>query len=123
MIRLLRDFRLIPVVLVAISALFVLKSSGLIFDGGYTLDDLAQRRRWRHHRHGSAAPEAAPAAPADHGAAAAAAAGAAILGAADVQLSRTSPARSREPPRPSRSRKAKAKPNAQGAAADARPGR
>jgi len=35
--RLLRDFRLIPVVLVAISALFVLKSTGLIFNGGYTL--------------------------------------------------------------------------------------
>ncbi|MPZ39187.1 MAG: flagellar protein FlbB [Rhizobiales bacterium] len=37
MTRLLRDFRLIPVVLVAISALFVLKSTGLIFNGGYTL--------------------------------------------------------------------------------------
>jgi flagellar motility protein MotE (MotC chaperone) len=35
--RLIRDFRLIPVVLVAISALFVLKSAGLIFNGGYTL--------------------------------------------------------------------------------------
>ena len=35
--RLIRDFRLIPVVLVAISALFVLKSTGLIFNGGYTL--------------------------------------------------------------------------------------
>ena len=31
--RLIRDFRLIPVVLVAISALFVLKSTGLIFNG------------------------------------------------------------------------------------------
>ena len=37
MTRLLRDFRIIPVVLVAISALFVLKSTGLIFNGGYTL--------------------------------------------------------------------------------------
>ncbi len=36
--RLIRDFRLIPVVLVAISALFVLKSTGLIFNGGYTLN-------------------------------------------------------------------------------------
>ena len=38
MTRLLRDFRLIPVVLIAISALFVLKSAGLIFNGGYTLN-------------------------------------------------------------------------------------
>jgi flagellar motility protein MotE (MotC chaperone) len=37
MTRLIRDFRIIPVVLVAISALFVLKSTGLIFNGGYTL--------------------------------------------------------------------------------------
>ncbi|MBX9778020.1 MAG: flagellar protein FlbB [Xanthobacteraceae bacterium] len=35
--RLLRDFRIIPVVLVATTALFVLKSTGLIFNGGYTL--------------------------------------------------------------------------------------
>jgi flagellar motility protein MotE (MotC chaperone) len=35
--RLLRDFRIIPVVLIAISALFLLKSVGLIFNGGYTL--------------------------------------------------------------------------------------
>lgn len=35
--RFIRDFRIIPVVLVAISALFVLKSTGLIFNGGYTL--------------------------------------------------------------------------------------
>ena len=40
MTRLLRDFRIIPVVLIAISALFVLKSFGLVFDGGYTLVDL-----------------------------------------------------------------------------------
>jgi flagellar motility protein MotE (MotC chaperone) len=37
MTRLLRDFRIIPIVLVAISALFVLKSAGLIFNDGYTL--------------------------------------------------------------------------------------
>ena len=37
--RLLRDFRLIPVVLIAISALFVLKAAGLIFNGGYTLNN------------------------------------------------------------------------------------
>ena len=37
MTRLLRDFRIIPVLLIAVSALFVLKSLGLVFDGGYTL--------------------------------------------------------------------------------------
>jgi len=37
MTRLIRDFRIIPIVLVAISALFILKSAGLIFNGGYTL--------------------------------------------------------------------------------------
>jgi len=37
MTRLIRDFRIIPVVLVAIAALLVLKSTGLIFNGGYTL--------------------------------------------------------------------------------------
>jgi flagellar motility protein MotE (MotC chaperone) len=37
MTRLLRDFRIIPVVLVAISTLFVLKAAGLIFHGGYVL--------------------------------------------------------------------------------------
>lgn len=37
MTRLIRDFRIIPIVLVAISALFVLKLTGLIFNGGYTL--------------------------------------------------------------------------------------
>src|SRR5262245_54921341 len=37
MTRLIRDFRIIPVVLVAISALFILKSTGLLFNGGYTL--------------------------------------------------------------------------------------
>ncbi len=40
MIRLLRDFRLIPIVLVAAIALFVLKALGLVFDGGYTLAQL-----------------------------------------------------------------------------------
>jgi flagellar motility protein MotE (MotC chaperone) len=37
MTRLLREFRLVPVVLVAIGCLFVLKTVGLIADGGYTL--------------------------------------------------------------------------------------
>lgn len=37
MIRLVRDFRLLPVVLFAAAALLVLKSLGLVFDGGYIL--------------------------------------------------------------------------------------
>src|SRR5215510_9802999 len=37
MIRRLRDIRLIPIVLIAITALFALKAFGLILDGGYTL--------------------------------------------------------------------------------------
>jgi flagellar motility protein MotE (MotC chaperone) len=41
--RKLGDIRLIPIVLVAIIALFALKTFGLIFDGGYTLTELAQR--------------------------------------------------------------------------------
>ena len=44
MIRFARDFRLIPIVLVATISLFALKVSGLVFDGGYTLAErLAQR--------------------------------------------------------------------------------
>jgi flagellar motility protein MotE (MotC chaperone) len=39
MTRIWRDIRLIPVVLVATGSLFVLKVSGLVFDGGYTLAD------------------------------------------------------------------------------------
>ena len=35
--KLLRDIRLVPIVLLAIGALFVLKTMGLFFDGGYTL--------------------------------------------------------------------------------------
>ena len=42
MIRLIRDFRIVPIVLVAITALFVLKSLGLVFDGAYTLTDLVR---------------------------------------------------------------------------------
>jgi hypothetical protein len=37
MTRLLRDVRVIPIVLIAISALFVLKATGLILNGSYTL--------------------------------------------------------------------------------------
>ena len=37
MIRLVRDFRLVPVVLLAASSLFVLKLYGIVADGGYTL--------------------------------------------------------------------------------------
>jgi len=38
MMRLIRDFRLIPVVLIATVSLFVLKSLGLVFGGGYLFD-------------------------------------------------------------------------------------
>src|SRR5215470_2708408 len=44
MIRRLRDIRLIPIVLIAITALFALKAFGLIFDGGYTLTQSALRQ-------------------------------------------------------------------------------
>jgi flagellar motility protein MotE (MotC chaperone) len=43
MTRLLRDVRLVPIVLVAIICLFALKIVGLVFDGGYTLSELAAR--------------------------------------------------------------------------------
>jgi flagellar motility protein MotE (MotC chaperone) len=39
MTRFKRDFRLIPLVLVATISLFALKVSGLVFDGGYTLGE------------------------------------------------------------------------------------
>lgn len=42
MIRLARDFRLIPIVLIATISLFALKVSGLIFDGGYTFAERMQ---------------------------------------------------------------------------------
>lgn len=44
MIRFARDFRLIPLVLLATTSLFVLKVSGLVFDGGYTLAERLQGR-------------------------------------------------------------------------------
>lgn len=44
MIRLARDFRLIPIVLLATISLFALKVSGLVFDGGYTLAERMQGR-------------------------------------------------------------------------------
>jgi flagellar motility protein MotE (MotC chaperone) len=37
MIKSLREFRLIPIVLIAVGCLFALKSLGLVLDGGYTL--------------------------------------------------------------------------------------
>ena len=43
MMRRLSDIRLIPIVLVAIIALFLLKAFGLIFEGGYTLAELSPR--------------------------------------------------------------------------------
>jgi flagellar motility protein MotE (MotC chaperone) len=42
MIRVARDFRLIPIVLLATVCLFALKVSGLVFDGGYTLGERMQ---------------------------------------------------------------------------------
>jgi flagellar motility protein MotE (MotC chaperone) len=42
--RILRDVRLIPIVLLATVCLFALKVSGLVFDGGYTLADRLQAR-------------------------------------------------------------------------------
>ncbi len=44
MIRFAREFRLIPVVLLATISLFALKVSGLVFDGGYTLAERLQGR-------------------------------------------------------------------------------
>ena len=44
MIRWARDFRLIPIVLLAMVSLFALKVSGLVFDGGYTLAERLQQR-------------------------------------------------------------------------------
>jgi flagellar motility protein MotE (MotC chaperone) len=44
MIRIARDFRLIPIVLLATIALFALKVSGLMFDGGYTLAERLENR-------------------------------------------------------------------------------
>ena len=43
MIRFFRDFRLVPVVLIATICLFALKALGIWFDGGYTLGKLANR--------------------------------------------------------------------------------
>ena len=37
MTKWLRDFRLVPIVLIAVGCLFALKAMGLVFDGGYTL--------------------------------------------------------------------------------------
>jgi flagellar motility protein MotE (MotC chaperone) len=44
MSRVLRDVRLIPIVLLATVSLFALKVSGLVFDGGYTLGERLQGR-------------------------------------------------------------------------------
>jgi flagellar motility protein MotE (MotC chaperone) len=44
LIRLLRDLRLVPIVLVAAIALFALKALGLVLDGGYLFDNLAEQR-------------------------------------------------------------------------------
>jgi flagellar motility protein MotE (MotC chaperone) len=44
MIRIARDFRLIPIVLLATMSLFALKVSGLVFDGGYTFAERMENR-------------------------------------------------------------------------------
>jgi flagellar motility protein MotE (MotC chaperone) len=44
MIRLARDFRLVPIVLLATISLLALKVSGLVFDGGYTLAERLESR-------------------------------------------------------------------------------
>src|SRR5258708_2176591 len=46
MIQLVREFRIVPVVLIAVSCLFVLKVAGLVLDGGYTFaNNAADGRR------------------------------------------------------------------------------
>ncbi len=40
-LRLLRDVRLVPIVLIATIALFALKALGLVLDGGYLFDNAA----------------------------------------------------------------------------------
>ncbi len=51
MIRFARDFRLIPIVLLATVCLFALKVSGLVFDGGYTLAERLQNRQPQDRDH------------------------------------------------------------------------
>jgi flagellar motility protein MotE (MotC chaperone) len=66
MTSLLRDFRLIPIVLMAIICLFVLKTFGLVFDGGYTLGEAATRNAEDREATGSiSAPRRIEAAPAE----------------------------------------------------------
>src|SRR5712692_2853043 len=43
MMRLVRDIRLVPIVLFATISLFALKTIGLLIDGHYTLDEVAGR--------------------------------------------------------------------------------
>jgi len=44
LVRLLRELRLVPIVLIATIALFALKTLGLVLDGGYLFDGLTQQR-------------------------------------------------------------------------------
>jgi flagellar motility protein MotE (MotC chaperone) len=44
LIRLLRDVRLVPIVLIATIALFALKTLGLVLDGGYLFDSLTPQK-------------------------------------------------------------------------------
>ena len=90
MIRFARDFRLIPIVLLATICLFALKVSGLVFDGGYTFAERMQNH-YKPNMKVAAGREAAGL-PEDRlcqrraGAARAAARRQGVLGAADVQL-------------------------------------
>ena len=90
MIRFARDFRLIPIVLLATICLFALKVSGLVFDGGYTFAERMQNHYAPSHE-GDAGREAAGL-PQDRlcqrqaGAVRAAARPQGVLGAADVQF-------------------------------------
>lgn len=66
MTRLLRDVRVIPIVLIAISALFILKATGLILNGSYTLsaeDDITGSVTQRPGGAAALPDEPAPAAP------------------------------------------------------------
>jgi flagellar motility protein MotE (MotC chaperone) len=66
MTRLLRDVRVIPIVLIAISALFILKATGLILNGSYTLsadDDITGSVTQRPAGAAALPEEPAPAAP------------------------------------------------------------
>lgn len=57
MIRFARDFRLIPIVLLATICLFALKVSGIVFDGGYTLGERLTQKLTDHAQGRDRSPE------------------------------------------------------------------